>query len=535
MFNVLKKNYLFLFFSIFLILYSSFSNIGPWDEYHLLYYFKNKLFFPFYDYNFTYYDPYLLGRFSPITGQEFNIPIFLGININNSFFLISIIILSTFVIYFHTLGYFYNNYDKKIFILFTIFIISSPSFHLLSSRLLYAEDMSGLLIIIFLYLFIKSLNSQNLNSRIFWNTFLVITTILTLLYKENNFIILIFFSLGYYFFDYKNRTNNKNIISLIIILSLIYFLILIYINIAYKSNDLAYVKNLNFNFLQNSILTLIRYSIFNDPILFFIIIPVGFISLQISRNNFYKSMFISGIMNILFFISLGLYGPYYLYVCYFLLFPLFYEGVLYFLKFINFKKKLVIIFTVFIVFISFFNSIFYFFESKSLSTTFNNTVKYLTKSIKENKDVTKIFICNNLTDGNLAHVYILGEHIKYNNIDVDQFEFYSLKNNTRNILNSKLSPFDNNLDDYKNSIFQDKFKKSLPQKGDLMLNFYGYSSKNKGNCGLLRSQKYEEMFSNTQFFINTLISNLIKVIIYKKEFNKVYFIKKFGYTIFEIK
>ena len=136
-------------------------------------------------------------------------------------------------------------------------------------------------------------------------------------------------------------------------------------------------------------------------------------------------MFISGIMNILFFISLGLYGPYYLYVCYFLLFPLFYDVVSFFLKFNNFKKKIDISFMIFVVFISFINSIFYFFESKSLSITFKNTVKYLTKHIKENKNVTKIFICNDLTDGNLAHIYILGEHIKYNNIGVDQFEFYS--------------------------------------------------------------------------------------------------------------
>ena len=209
MFNLLKKHYLFLFFSFFLILYSSYNNIGPWDEYHLLYYFKNKLFFPFYNSNFTYYDAYLLGRFSPITGQEFNIPIFLGISIENSFILISLIILSTFAIYFYTLNYFHNSYNKKIFILFVIFFISSPSFYLLSSRLLYAEDMSALLIIIFLYSFLKCINTENLNLRIFWSIFLTIITILTLLYKENNFVIIISFCLSYFFFDYKTRIKNK--------------------------------------------------------------------------------------------------------------------------------------------------------------------------------------------------------------------------------------------------------------------------------------------------------------------------------------
>ena len=220
----------------------------------------------------------------------------------------------------------------------------------------------------------------------------------------------------------------------------------------------------------------------------------------------------------------------------FLLFPLFYEGISLFSKFTKFKKKLAIFFTIFVTFFSFVNSIFYYFESKSISMTFNNTVKYLTQHIKENNHVTNIFICNNLTDGNLAHVYILGEHIKYNNIDVDQFEFYSLKNNSRNILNSKLSPFDNdNVNDYKKSIFQDRFKKSSPQKGDLMLNFYSHSLNKKDNCNLLKSREYKEVFSNLLIFTNTLISNLIKVLMYEKEFNNVYFTKKFGYTIFEIK
>ena len=102
-------------------------------------------------------------------------------------------------------------------------------------------------------------------------------------------------------------------------------------------------------------------------------------------------------------------------------------------------------------------------------------------------------------------------------------------------MNSKLSPFDgNNVDNYKKSIFQDRFKKSLPQKGDLILDFYSYSSNKKDNCSLLKPREYKEVFSNSIIFTNTLISNLIKVLIYKNEFNKVYFTKKFGYMIFEI-
>ena len=118
MFKLKKKYYLFIIFLFSILVYSSFINIGPWDEYHLLYYFKNKLYFPIYDSNFTYYDAYLLGRFSPITGQEFNIPLLFGLDINYSFLLVSIIIFFSIIIYFYIINYFDNFFDIKNYIFF---------------------------------------------------------------------------------------------------------------------------------------------------------------------------------------------------------------------------------------------------------------------------------------------------------------------------------------------------------------------------------------------------------------------------------
>jgi MFS family permease len=533
--DLFKKYYLPIIFSLLVIFYSSFNKIGPWDEYHLLYYFKNKLFFPFYDSNFIYYDTYSLGRFSPLAGQEFNIPIFLGLDINYSFFLVATIILLTIAIYFYILGNFYNYFDKKIFVLFILFILSSPSFYIISTRLLYAEDTSALLIFFFLCSFLKCINLEKFNNKFFWNVLLVLTTFLSLLYKENNFVILSSFVISYFFFHNKKINKNKLIIIFILSFSLIYLLILLYINLIYKNNDLAYVQNLNWNFLTNALVTLIRFGIFNDPILFLILIPVALFSFNKSKNIFFKAIFVSGIMNILFFIFLGLYGPYYLYISYFLVFPLFYEGLVNFSKLINFKKKLGTLFIIFVVCISFINSIFYYFESKNFSTTFNSTVKYLEKNIKNQNQVTKIFVCNNLSEGMLAHIYILGEHIKYNDIEVSQFQFYSLTKNTTNVLNSKLSPFDKNEYNYNNSIFQNKFKNSVLQKNDLLINIYSYSSSNSDNCSYLIDKQYAKVFSNTKSFFNTLTSNFAKVIFLDKNFNKDYFIKKLGYDIFQVK
>ena len=76
--------------------------------------------------------------------------------------------------------------------------------------------------------------------------------------------------------------------------------------------------------------------------------------------------------------------------------------------------------------------------------------------------------------------------------------------------------------------------KNLYLKGGFNPRFYSYSSNKKDNCSLSKPREYKEVFSNSIIFTNTLISNLIKVLIYKNEFNKVYFTKKFGYMIFEI-
>ena len=100
---------------------------------------------------------------------------------------------------------------------------------------------------------------------------------------------------------------------------------------------------------------------------------------------------------------------------------------------------------------------------------------------------------------------------------------------------ARLSPFDRNEYHYNNSIFRDEFKKSSPQKGDLLINMYNYSSNRIHSCSLLKDNQYAEVFSSVLSVPNTLISNLIKIFIYKKEFNKDYFIKKIGYSIFKIK
>jgi len=534
MYRLNKIFYFFTFLFILLLIYSFQLNIGPWDEYHLLYYFKNQSFFPFYDYNFPYYDTYFLGRFSPLAGQEFNILIFITSNISYSYIFLVFIIFISFILFYYLIKINLFNTSLKFIIIFVLIIFSTPSFYLLSSRLLYVEDMQVLILLIFLLSFSQSINSNIFNKKIFWKILLIISTFSALLYKENNFLIISSFILIYFIYEKKQFQNFKTIPSIIIILSLFYVLALGYINLFYKNNDISYIQNSNNQFLLSLAQILLKY-IINDIILFLIILPFGVYGLKISKNTFIKSIFLSGLLNILFFIFLGLYGPYYLYPCYFLMFPLCFQT----LYQINFKNRalfnLLKISMVLLTLISFNNSIFYYFESKSLSSTFNKTVNYLVNDIKNNETKTNIYMCNYLNAGNLAKLYILGEHIKYNNINSNKFNLFSLSKNKQNNFYSKRSPFDEkDNNQYEKSIFNNNQIFLEPKEGDIIINLPIYSSKNEKSCSFLRDQPYSGKISYSSSFYNTLITNLAKVVLYRKDFVKENFIKKFEYEIFKL-
>ena len=140
-----------IFLIIFLIIIYPKPIHGPWDEYHLLYSIKNHVLFPFYDMNFPYYNTFSLGRFSPLAGQEFNLPILLNLSLDSfRYFLFFEFIL---LIYFASRLYGKNSFfefNTYYFLLFLLIIISSPGFIITSTRFLYSEDFLSFLIIIFL-------------------------------------------------------------------------------------------------------------------------------------------------------------------------------------------------------------------------------------------------------------------------------------------------------------------------------------------------------------------------------------------------
>ena len=136
--NYKFQNILIFFFLILLIIiYKTYSRPLGW--YHLFFFIQNHILFPFYDMNFPYYDTFSLGRFSPLAGQEFNLPILLNLSLDNlRFFIFEFILLIylSFKMYGKNSFFEFNVYY---FLLFLFFIIFSPGF-ITSTRFLYSED-----------------------------------------------------------------------------------------------------------------------------------------------------------------------------------------------------------------------------------------------------------------------------------------------------------------------------------------------------------------------------------------------------------
>ena len=374
---------IFIIFAIlFLVIFYSSPIHGPWDEYHILYFIKNHNFFPFYDMNFPYYNTFSLGRFSPFAGQEFNLPLFFKLSLDSLRYFLFFEFL--FLIYLSSKLYNQSSFlefPPYYFLLFLLLILLSPGFIITSTRLFYAEDFFSLLIIIFFIIYCSY--KRNNKFLIIKKTTLLFILFITLLYKESSFIFFSTFFLVTIFFQFRLKKISH---FDIVLFSLCIFYISAYFYVRLKFlgdyNYANFDKILN---LKNIFNTFIRFFL-NDIILFLILIPTGFIYIIKNNNNFYTAIFISSIIFILFYIVLGIFSPYYLFPIYFLLIPFLFD----FFKKITLKKSFVpiikILYITIVIFLSFFNSLFFFQESKALSSNFQKSLDVVYKKIKYNKD-----------------------------------------------------------------------------------------------------------------------------------------------------
>ena len=501
----------FIFLILFLVIIYPKPIHGPWDEYHLLFFIQNHILFPFYDMNFPYYDTFSLGRFSPLAGQEFNLPILLNLSLDNLrfflFFEFILLIYLSFKLYGKNSFFELNAYY---FLLFLFLIIISPGFIITSTRFLYSEDFLSLLIVIFFIIYYSY--KQNKKYLLLKNTILFFLLAIILLYKESSFIFFSTFLFVSIFLDYKkNKLNQFDLILLSLCFFYIFFYFLVRSNFLGENN---YANPDNIFNIKIIFLTFIKFFL-NDVILFLVLIPICFIQIIFNKNNFYIAIFVSSIAFISFYIILGMYSPYYLFPIYFLLIPIFFE----FLDKINFKKKykflLFSIYLACVIIFSLFNSLFYFQESRARAYNFQYSLNAVHEKISNNNksDITNIFICGNHDAGYLSQMYIFGEHLKFNKLSINDFDFKSFKENDISSFYTKNSPFDPKIDS-KNpgyySIFNNTNLHIRPTNQDLFLSLPDMSLNTENTC----HKQYMDLFENFYVYNSTvrvtLLSNLLK-------------------------
>ena len=211
-----------------------------------------------------------------------------------------------------------------------------------------------------------------------------------------------------------------------------------------------------------------------------------------------------------------MYSPYYLFPIYFLLIPIFFE----FLGKINFKKKhKLLIFLIYIAcatIFSSFNSLFYFQESRALAYNFQSSLSEVHKKISNNNkksDITNIFICGNHDAGYLSQIYIFGEHLKFNNLSINDFDFKSFEKNDYSSFYTKNSPFDPKINSENPgfySIFNNTNLDIEPSSQDLFISLPHMSLNTENTC----HKQYMELFEDLNVYNSnvkvTLLSNLLK-------------------------
>jgi hypothetical protein len=348
-----------------------------------------------------------------------------------------------------------------------------------------------------------------------------------LLYKESSFILFSSFLFVTIFLDYKK--NKLKYFDLILLSLCVFYILVYYLVRSYFLGENTYAKPENILNLKIIFLTFIKFFL-NDVILFLVLIPISFIHIIINKNNFYIAIFVSSIAFISFYIVLGMYSPYYLFPIYFLLIPIFFE----FLGKINFKKNYILLISLLylcsVIIFSLFNSLFYFQESRALAYNFQNSLNTVHEKISNNKsDITNIFICGNHDAGYLSQIYIFGEHLKFNKLTINDFDFKSFKKNYSQNFYTKNSPFDTNINSENPgfySIFNNTNLDIKPKNQDLFLSLPHMSLKSENTCHKEYIDLFEDLYVYNSNVKVTLLSNLLKRFLNFNSYNDEFLYQK---------
>lgn len=423
------------------------SDLGPSDEFAFLPTLQSGKAFPFYNKDFPYFDPYEMGRFVPLAGQEYNL-VAVFTNAPWAYFLVNALefVLFAFLLL-KILEHFSKNQPLNYSAVFLLFFV--PGVTLTFFKLLYVEKNLAFLLAVFFASYLSFLKRP----RIAPFVLVLLSANAAMYYKETVFSLVMVFACVHFYFSWKKSTESVRYLDILLIASSAIYLIL-YAMVVIPSRGTIIYNQSSYNpaivFFKN----ILNYSLFSDPLpmlllpFFIMRLYQVFVKKQ-EAHPFLDALITAGVVYILAYLTLNIYSPYYLLPVYLCVLP----ALLFFYKkkYLNGKGWKIYLAIVCFAFVvnTVPSGIHYLTYNKYQARNFNKTVDYLVADVNRryHGDRIGIFI-DGVDRGTGQGVYlILGEFLKYKGLSILKFD---LKSNMEAVDTRpfvwKQSPFDNESD-----------------------------------------------------------------------------------------
>jgi hypothetical protein len=423
------------------------SELGPSDEFAFLPTLQSGKAFPHYNQDFPYFDPYEMGRFVPLGGQEYNL-VALFTNKPWAYFSLNAFEFAFFAFLLLKILERYSknqllNYSSITLLLFV------PGVTLTFFKLLYIEKNLVFLLAVFFVSYLSFIKEQRLLSLIL----ALCSANLAMYYKETVFSVIAVFALVHLYFSWKKSTIGARFLDILLITSSIIYIILYLILVFPHRGEIIYNQSI-YNPILVFVKNLLNYGLFSDP-LPMLLIPLSMMRLyQIfvkkwEAHPFLDSLVAAGATYIAAYLTLNIYSPYYLLPAYLCVLP----PLLYFYQerylCSKFWKAYLIIVCVAFVTNTIPSGIHYLTYNKYQPLNFNETIDYLVADINHRYNGKRVDIFIDGVDrGTGQGVYLVfGEFLKYKGLSILKFD---LKSNVEAVDKRtfvwKQSPFDKESD-----------------------------------------------------------------------------------------
>lgn len=419
------------------------ADLGPGDEFVFLPTLQSGKFYPIYNQDFPYFDPYEIGRFVPLGGQEYNLVALLTSQpwayfAMNAFEFVAFASLLLAIL--RALPVKSLTAHLSVLLLFLM-----PGVTLTFFKLLYVEKNVAFLLAV---LFASHL-TYGRQPRPLWLVLALISANLAMYYKETVFALVAVFAATHLLLSWKTIKYRMKLLDVLLLASAAAY-VGVYLTYVFPHRGITLYNYSAYDPLLVFTKNLLNYSLFSDPI------PMLLAPLAVMRlyqvfvqkrepHPFLDSLIAAGVTFIAAYLVLNIYTPYYLLPCYLCALPpllYFYEKE--YLKSLFWKSSFAVV-AALLVGNTIPSGIHYLTYNKYLPANFNSTIDYLVSEVNRQYDGQRINIFLDGVDrGTGQGTYLVfGEFLKYKGLSFLKFD---LRTDTeavdKRLFVWKQSPFD---------------------------------------------------------------------------------------------